>query len=393
MLTFRAGQYCKKMNLHCQALAEKNEAPRGTSAASGAPVVIASSAPGSRQSPMSTIAYTQTALTRGQFTPLAPGTLCGLEETPSRTPVYMGINGEQDPHVLSAFQLSIVSELGEIDAKMRQVHSGGPDASDPPVHFALLLEEIPAADAAAISRASDEIERLVAPYGPSLVRLFFRNIHRSWPVLIKARFLRLYHDEKLQLPASLRGAVYLLASAFWGLDRTLNGQCPYDKVRLESECLDALRREMICPNLATQQACLLLQHIQAPHIDTMESAAILNLAAQASVSAQVMGLHQDPSGWNIPSWEKVLRKRLWWATCISDAWAAQAFGVPPHIREDMYSTDYVEVSDLLFDEDVPTDLQHLVAQQDTVGSVESAAGFIAAARLSQFSSTILFASM
>lgn len=310
----------------------------------------------------------------------------------------MGPTAEQDPDIVASYKSSLVSEQDEVDVEILDVHSGGSALHDPPVHFSLILNDFPPADNAARQVASDAIEAKVGRYGPLLVRLYFQHVHPTWPILMKATFLRQYdsfsssHAQETDstLPCSLRGVVYALGSAFWKHDAsTGDSPCPFQQSDLDSHCLDSLRREMIGPTAASLQACLLLQLLRAPEGDSVESSTILALAAQATTAAHLMGLHHDPETWRIPLSEKIQRRKLWWATFVADAWSAQAYGTPHHIHADMYSTLPVEMDDVLYDEDVPVHLRHLVAGEDVVGRLDSAARFVETVKLARISRQIL----
>ncbi|KAJ7783536.1 hypothetical protein DFH07DRAFT_190405 [Mycena maculata] len=61
------------------------------------------------------------------------------------------------------------------------------------------------------------------------------------------------------------------------------------------------------------------------------------LLARTIAQAQLLGLHIDPASWHIPSWEKDLRRNLWWALRIHDAWMSFLNSRPSHIQADNHS--------------------------------------------------------
>ncbi|KAL2825671.1 fungal-specific transcription factor domain-containing protein [Aspergillus pseudoustus] len=302
-----------------------------------------------------------------------------LEDTPARTAHSMGLASEQDPHFLSLFGSVLLSEQDEIDAKYVQVHPGG-SGSDPdhhpPIHFLLLEDGFPAHTNQAMQEASDAIEALVSPHGPALVRLYFRHVHPAFAVVSKGRFLRQYHEDKKRLPASLRSAVYALACVFWARDETLPKPRPFEQHQLTDHAHASLRRELEAPNLYKLQACLLLMHIVPPDIDSVETPSLWMLAAQATACAQMIGLHQDPTEWCIPAWEKKLRKKLWWAVYVIDCWSAVCHGNPAHIATGTFNTRPPDMEDLRFDEDIPAELLYLVDDRDTAFRIPDGARFL-----------------
>lgn len=295
-----------------------------------------------------------------------PGRIHTLEDNVNKTANYMGPAAEQDTHVLDSFRYMIVSEIDEIDADYLQVYPGSSRPNDPPVHFLLLENEVPEYTSRPKMEASAAIEERVYPYGPNLVRLYFKYVHPVYPVVSKVRFLRLYNTAKEKIPASLRGAVYALATVFWNRDPSLKGPCPWEQHELHTKAQSSLRCELENPNLANLQACLLLIHMAPPWTDTVETPSIWILSAQAVSNAQMSGLHHDPADWNIAPWEKRLRKKLWWAIYMADCWTSVCHGNPPHIYRESFDTTPPDIEDIRFDEDVPEDLKHMVDPDSSV---------------------------
>lgn len=58
-----------------------------------------------------------------------------------------------------------------------------------------------------------------------------------------------------------------------------------------------------------------------------------------------LGLHTECSMWAIPSWEKRLRKRIWWAVYAEDKWRALLMGRPPYIHQQEWDIENLEPSD------------------------------------------------
>lgn len=322
-----------------------------------------------------------------------PGRIHTLEDNVNKTANYMGPAAEQDTHVLDSFRYMIVSEIDEIDADYLQVYSGDARSNDPPVHFLLLENEVPEYTSRPKREASLAIESRVYPYGPNLVRLYFKYVHPVYPVVSKVRFLRLYNSAKEKIPASLRGAVYALATVFWNRDPSLKGPCPWEQHELHTQAQSSLRCELENPNLANLQACLLLIHMAPPWTDTVETPSIWILAAQAVSNAQMSGLHQDPTNWNIESWEKKLRKKLWWAIYMTDCWTSICHGNPPHIYRESFDTTPPDIDDIRFDEDVPEDLMHMVDPDSSVFQLAVGERFLEMVRITRIVRDIIDCSL
>ena len=301
----------------------------------------------------------------------------------------MGLTAEQDTQLLDTFRSVVLSEREEIDAGFIQVSPGDARSHAPPVHFLLLQDGFPEHTNLALQKASEAIEATVEPHGPALVRLYFRHVHTTYPVVSKGRFLRLYKSARESIPASLRGAIYALASSFWHSDQSLEQPCPFPQHVLATYAADVLRRELEAPNLFKLQACFLLLHMRPPDIDSVETPSLWILAAQATACAQMIGLHRDPTHWDIPDWEKALRKKLWWATYVTDCWTAVCHGNPPHISSTSFNTATLDINDMRWDEDFEDDLQNLVDPADMNFKVVVGARFIASVELAKLLRVVL----
>ncbi|CAF3590032.1 hypothetical protein QX201_001997 [Fusarium graminearum] len=300
-----------------------------------------------------------------------------IEDVPGRTAHAMALASEQDPYFLDAFRSVLLSEREGIDANFVQVYHGGPDQDDYPMHFLLLLDEFPDHKNEARQHASDAIERTVWPHGPALVRLYFRHVHSGFPVVQKSRFLRQYATAKLDIPSSLRGAVYALACVFWSQDAQLARiPCPFKQHELTNNAQEALRRELEAPNLSRLMSALLLMHMKPPEIDSVETPYTWIMACQATSIAQMLGLHMDPDKWNIAPWEKRLRKKLWWAVFYTDCWSSVAHGNPPHISYESFTTPPPDMDDLRSGEDIPDDLRYMIDPEDATFRVVDGARFL-----------------
>lgn len=313
------------------------------------------------------------------------GSVHTLEDNPGRATYFLGRTAEQDPLVLDAFSYGILSETATVDANVVQLHRGGSDMDDLPLHFLFLSMGHPKYTNESREHASDAIETKVWPHGDVLVWLYFKHVHPVLPIVSKVRFLRRYATSRKSIPACLRGAVYALASVFWAEDpSTRRGdRFPLAQHEIVDQAHRALRREIENPNFFVLQACLLLIHIQPPSIDAMEAPSTFTLSAQATACAQLIGLHQDPGEWNLEIIEKKLRKKLWWATFLTDCWAAVAHGNPPHIGDTTYNTTMLDIDDLRCDEDVPEELRYLVDSANWYFDVSSGARFLEAVKITR----------
>ncbi|KAH8647666.1 hypothetical protein BX600DRAFT_484344 [Xylariales sp. PMI_506] len=151
------------------------------------------------------------------------------------------------------------------------------------------------------------IESIVRPYGPSLVDLYFRIVHPSYPILHKG-------VSYTEFSPPLLAAAYLLAMDWWEYDEHLaHKQIPDGSLLIQA---------------ATKAMASI---IHRPKLSTRSGSDSWVLTSQLVGVAEELGLLADCSSWNIPDWEKGLRRRLSCAVFMQDKWAALIHGRPSHV--------------------------------------------------------------
>lgn len=341
----------------------------------------------------------------GCFSAIAHGAaIYTLDDNDGLTAHCMGLSGEQDTELLASFRAAVMNEVDSVDADILQVYPGGNigiEGSQPPVHFNMIRDEFMPLDNAAKKASSDRIEAIVQGCDDHLVRVYFRHVHPVYPVLSKTRFLQAYAADRQSIPASLRGAVYGIASNFWHRDQiqtlgpatmttttatgTATATSPLpcaatmfhlDQHELFEQALASLQRELHGPNLWTLQACLLLIHENSADNATIETPRVWMLASQAVACAQVIGLHRDPMAWQLAAWEKHLRRKLWWATFAIDVWSSVCHGNPPHIYQGSFTTSPPAMEDMALGEDVPDSLRYMIDEDSASSDTAVCARFL-----------------
>ncbi|KAI5456154.1 fungal-specific transcription factor domain-containing protein [Mariannaea sp. PMI_226] len=180
----------------------------------------------------------------------------------------------------------------------------------------------------------ESIEDCVRPYGPNLVKLFWRHVQPCYPLLSKEAFATVYSRGYRSIPPALLGTVYLSALRWWTYDPQLSIRTQPNAAVLRDNLQSALMSSYHRPKLCSIQACLLLLQCQPEDPLNPEHAFQWGLTCRALAIGQSLGLHQDAGSWAIPQWERNLRKRLSWALYMQDCWTAVAYGRPLHIHTD-----------------------------------------------------------
>ncbi|KAL4934877.1 hypothetical protein BDV06DRAFT_234995 [Aspergillus oleicola] len=316
--------------------------------------------------------------------PLSDGpTVDTLEDNHNRTAHSIGLAGEQDTYLLAFFRSVITNERDGISADVVQATAGDLNATAFPVHFNLLMDEFQPADDLEKRRISDKIEAMASPHADTLVRLFFKHVHPVYCVVSKVRFLKAYAEDKLKIPTSLRGAVYGLGSTFWQHDADVDGALEFDLHKLFEAAQSSLQRELHAPNLWGIQACLLLLYERPADNATIETPRTWIFSSRIVACAQMIGLHRDCSTWHLVQEEKKLRKKLWWATYMSDIWSSVCHGNPPMVYPGSFTTALPDIDDLAFDEDVPVALNDMVDASSQKLDISTSARFLEMVKLSR----------
>ncbi|KFA63721.1 hypothetical protein S40285_07116 [Stachybotrys chlorohalonatus IBT 40285] len=191
----------------------------------------------------------------------------------------------------------------------------------------------------------DAIEKIVRPHGKSLVNLYFRIVHPSFPILDKKTFMEKHARNHREFSSPCLAGVYMLASKWWHYDRELSSQKKPDIDALERLARASLQSVIDRPKLSTiQGGLLLLQHRWSDDGGWA-------LSAQMVAVAQELGIDSNCAGWAVPAWEKGLRKRLGWAIFMMDKWMALCHGRPSHIVDDDWTPEALCEDDLSDSED------------------------------------------
>ena len=184
----------------------------------------------------------------------------------------------------------------------------------------------------------DHIEQIVAPHGEALIRLYFRIVHPSYPILHKKVFFEKYARSPREFSPPLLAAVYILALNWWSYSTELAKYVKPDVTLLEEIAYRTLQDVSLRPKLSTVQAGLLL--LQRP-----TSIASWQLHCQIVAIAQDLGLNLECSTWRVPTWERGLRKRLAWALFMQDTWSALIYGRPPHLHLSNWAVQPIVTAD------------------------------------------------
>ncbi|KAI9710118.1 MAG: Fungal specific transcription factor [Bogoriella megaspora] len=207
------------------------------------------------------------------------------------------------------------------------------------------------------AEALNTVEQIVAPYGSVLIDLYFRFVHPSFPIIQKQVFLDRHRNNDRQFNSALLAGIYILALNWWSFDERLQGHPHPETRRLAELASQSLASAMKKPKLSTLQAGLLV--LQRPDAD------LWNLTTQLVAVGQELGLHLDCSRWQIPMWEKGLRKRIAWALYMQDKWSSLIHGRPSHIFDANWAARPLTAEDFVEDAPITSEPIQQTAEEKT----------------------------
>ncbi|PNP80430.1 hypothetical protein FNYG_06029 [Fusarium nygamai] len=260
-------------------------------------------------------------------------------------PETLGLSGDMDPYLLQRYQSD---EHGTFKFKQLAIRSVN---SVSPVQFLISQPSLFAQSrkeaghtGASISSQRAELEKAISPnMGKRLISLYTRFIAPHYPI-----FSSDFPPDPATSAPCLLAAIYSIALPFAMYDDQLCIDMAYDSP--DAEDLAHLINTTVAfdlhlPNISTVQTLFLL--IARPSSNPLVSDASYRWTTMGTLvsAATNIGLHLDPSLWNIPSAQIAARRRLSFFIFGMDKWLAAALGRPPHINRENWLVDELSAQD------------------------------------------------
>lgn len=260
-----------------------------------------------------------------------------LDAKDSLHPQILGYSGDMDPYLLQNY---CFNQSGTFIFKQLSIHSVS--HGNNPVQFLLSQPKIfsLSRQEMGISEISDnaareELETLVsADTGLRLISLFRTFILPQYPIFSE----NLFPDAQIS-PPYLLAAIYMVAQPFARFDDVLSIELAYESLNnpaLFKLINKALDYESHSPNLSVVQTLLLILLRPSTNPLILESSFKWSLHGLLISTSQTLGLHYDPTSWNIPPSQISLRRRLSSTIFAVDKWLACSLGRPPLITRDAW---------------------------------------------------------
>lgn len=219
---------------------------------------------------------------------------------------------------------------------------------------------------------------------------YLRFVHPSLPVLSLASLTGPPSDCSSEPPAvtGIFSAIYALAAPFTGFDDELSVSKGYFQVPTDDLWAIAHRsfqRASRSSHLSLLQLCLLLVHMPPHNFAAAEPPSAWSLSCSAVAIAESLGLNLEPSSWQLPRPEIMLRRRLWWLTYMHHVWQAVVFGRPSHIHEANWDVSPLTCQDFdSTDNNLDSDIRDLLTESIPLCLAQLTLSTIAADVLQEF---------
>ncbi|KAE8383725.1 fungal-specific transcription factor domain-containing protein [Aspergillus bertholletiae] len=264
-----------------------------------------------------------------------------LDNHQAFTSQICGLSGDMDPYVLQHYRFDARAEFVFSKLAIRSVQDTGI-----PVQFLLSKPELSNESKAITSLETPftreelpELSQIVAPeIGERLIQLFSRFVNRQFPIFSEKRL-----PQPRAASAHLLAAIYLITQPFTTFDDYLCIEFVYSPPSpqvLFRIAWSELNNSLSQPTIQSLQAALILLLHPPLNPLLLDSTLKWTLLGMTVSMAQTLGLHLDPSMWNLPLAEVRTRRRLSWVVFALDKWFAFSFGRPSHIsRENWLITE------------------------------------------------------
>lgn len=155
------------------------------------------------------------------------------------------------------------------------------------------------------------------------VDAYFRHYHSQYPIVHEATF-RAQIAEVIPQPPPAQWA--LLMNTVIGLGAFTAGAPMYAVDFFLEHATSVISVDLLeTGSLVLVQAYTLLSNLAQKRNKPNAGSTYLGIAVRMAIG---LGLHRELPGWNIPPFEREVRRRVWWVLFIFDAGAAITFGRP-----------------------------------------------------------------
>ncbi|KAH7165349.1 fungal-specific transcription factor domain-containing protein [Dactylonectria macrodidyma] len=269
-----------------------------------------------------------------------------LDKPEKQNPEVLGLTGDMDPYLLRSYRTD-----GRDIFKFKQLAIHSVHQEPIPIQFLISQPSL-------FARGREEADHDVVPddelrsnlekevsasMGKRLIALYQKFIAIHYPIFST----QLLPDPTSSAP-HLLAAIYAITFPFAMYDDQLYIDLAYDSPPYEplSRIINtALASDLHSSNIVLVQTLLLV--VGRPSSNPLVSDASYRWSVMGMLVAAAIniGLHLDPSGWNISSSQISQRRRLSFSIYATDKWLAASLGRPPYINDANWLVSALRTSD------------------------------------------------
>ncbi|KAK9463773.1 uncharacterized protein V1516DRAFT_683306 [Lipomyces oligophaga] len=233
--------------------------------------------------------------------------------------------------------------ISDLSSSSLDISSEALSTAIPKSNFKMLLD-LPTMPIFSISYSNDELtaENYI-PYGTpqddplylewrqtfgiAMVRFYFNRINPLNPIIHRRRFVRAYLAN-MESPALLL-AIFAASVIYYAAIGPLE-QRKQLQTKIIRHLLSRYSYVLMMPSIDGVQTLSLVADSVSDRTVLMYHGAIVRAAVE-------LRLHLDCSEWDLPGWERALRKALWLSTIVRDTWTTVRYVNTPSISPEYYS--------------------------------------------------------
>ncbi|KAL2361637.1 hypothetical protein RJZ56_005475 [Blastomyces dermatitidis] len=172
---------------------------------------------------------------------------------------------------------------------------------------------------------------------------FFAKVNICLPILDEESFRYTYLNHQRKISLAPLSTIYASALVYWHDSPKLRNIRYPDVNFIWAQSCEAVHSEMFLPPGMSTVMALMLDVCGRPSTTMLADGGLIGLAVALS---NALGLHRDPSGWNISTSEKKLRIRMWRMIVVHDRWCSLAYGTPMQIHRAQHDVPIPNAEDL-----------------------------------------------
>lgn len=272
---------------------------------------------------------------RAALAPLMETSTVALDADATSTSQFIGHTSDMDPHLLQLYRYDQARKL-----RFKKLTIQALDHGKVPIQFLLSERMTPGSPESDLSKELQEI--ISHQNGERMIMLYQKYIFRQYPIFSDPLSTK-------TAPSYLLAAIYLSVRPYISFDEQLCVELAYEGLPRQP-LLDLFYHSLgpvaARPSITTIQALFLMVICPGDPL-LFEGPSRWTMFGTLVSCAQTIGLHLDPTSWNIALSQVALRRTLSALIYTTDKLLAASFGKPPLLRSDNWLVTELRQDDVL----------------------------------------------